>query len=128
MVVAHLDIEVAQVVHLHHKDIVVAVLLHQENLVLHHLCTVPQLTNSIEATAPLITENTKEVRQATTRPLETPSGVNHTGEMQETLEMATNRIVRIGVKANLNKQTALSFPYLTKSSGAKRVSHLFLIH
>ena len=42
--------------------------------------------------------------------------------------MATNRIVRIGVKANLNKQTALSFPYLTKSSGAKKVSHLFLIH
>ena len=34
--------------------------------------------------------------------------------------MATNRIVRIGVKANLNKQTALSFPYLTKSSGAKK--------
>ena len=36
--------------------------------------------------------------------------------------MATNRIVRIGVKANLNKQTALSFPYLTKSSGAKKES------
>ena len=42
--------------------------------------------------------------------------------------MATSPIVRIGVKANLNKQTALSFPYLTKSSGAKKVSHLFLIH
>ena len=36
IVVAHLDIEVAQVVHLHNKDIMVAGLLHQEDLVLHH--------------------------------------------------------------------------------------------
>ena len=94
MVVAHLDIEVAQVVHLHHKDIVVAVLLHQEDLLLQHLFTVPQLINSIEATAPQITENIKEVRQTKTRPLETPLGVNHTGEMQETLEMAPKDLMQ----------------------------------
>ena len=48
MEVAQVDMEVAQVVHLHRKHIVVAVLFHQEDLVPQHLCTIPQLTNSIE--------------------------------------------------------------------------------
>ena len=83
MVVAHLDMEMA---HLHRKDIVVAVLFHQEYLVLHHLDTTAQLTNSVEKMPLLITENTKEVQQTTTRPLETRLRVDHTGGMRQTLD------------------------------------------
>ena len=94
MVVAHLDMEVVQVAHLHRKDIVVAVSFHQEYLVLHHLCKTAQLTNSVEAMALLTTENTKEVQQMITRPLETRTRVDHTGERQQTLGIAPKDLIR----------------------------------
>ena len=90
-VILHLHMVVA----LHHrKDIVMTILFHQEDLVLHHLGTTAQLTNSVEAMALLTTENTKEVQQMITRPLETRTRVDHTGERQQTLGIAPKDLIR----------------------------------
>ena len=79
MVVAHLDMEVAQVAHLHRKDIVVAVSFQQEDLVPHHLDTTAQLTKSVETMPLLFKENLEEVQQTPTRPLGTLLKMDHTG-------------------------------------------------
>ena len=59
-----------------------------------HLDTTAQLTNSDEAMPHLFTENTKEVQQTSTGPLETPLRVDHTGEIRQTLEVAPKDLIQ----------------------------------